>query len=339
MTVSDWIDGVRSGDHDPVYEAWLGIVRRVARLRHEPDYIWEDWDVLVVLDACRYDQLVALADEFDFLDTVDSRVSAATSTTIWSRRNFADRFATELAATTYLTANPNSITIGDTTFPERCDCGHAVGPDHRALVWNCPACDARVAGERHHPFDKLVELWRERWDAELGTLLPGYVTARAVELARNRETERLIVHYNQPHHPFLTRRGGQWSRPLDVNDDYLNVWEALRDGGIGETAVWEAYQENLRLVLADVAVLLSNVDATVAITSDHGNALGEWGVYGHPNPPVPIESLVRVPWVEAAAENTAEQSPDEIEADCVYGHDRDETETTVDQRLRDLGYR
>lgn len=124
-----------------------------------------------------------------------------------------------------------------------------------------------------------------------------------------------------------------------MNNDYLNVWEALRDGGVGETAVWEAYQENLRLVLADVAVLLSNVDAAVTITSDHGNALGEWGVYGHPNPPVPIESLVRVPWVEAAAENTAEQPPEEIEADCVHGHDRDETETTVDQRLRDLGYR
>ncbi|PSP48877.1 hypothetical protein BRC67_12005, partial [Halobacteriales archaeon QH_3_68_24] len=56
-----------------------------------------------------------------------------------------------------------------------------------------------------------------------------------------------------------------------------------RESRKGLTANREAYLDNLRIVLDEVAVLLENIDAdTVAITTDHGEAFGERNFYRHP---------------------------------------------------------
>jgi hypothetical protein len=46
----------------------------------------------------------------------------------------------------------------------------------------------------------------------------------------------------------------------------------------------------------------------VAITADHGNLFGEWGLYGHPMH-TPVPALLRVPWAETTARDRQTREP------------------------------
>jgi chemotaxis signal transduction protein len=95
--------------------------------------------------------------------------------------------------------------------------------------------------------------------------------------------------------------------------------------------IWEAYIENLRYVLDSVEILLENIDAgKVVITSDHGNAMGEWGVYEHPLG-VPIDSVKNVPWYETTAIDNGTRTPASSEREYT-----DDSE--VESQLKSLGY-
>jgi len=74
------------------------------------------------------------------------------------------------------------------------------------------------------------------------------------------------------------------------------------------------------------------VDAeTVVISSDHGNAIGEWGCYGH-RPYVPLPAVKRVPWVETSAVDESTHEPDVEDLGDIDAE-------TVDKRLEALGYK
>jgi len=80
-----------------------------------------------------------------------------------------------------------------------------------------------------------------------------------------------------------------------------------------------------------VSTLLENFDAdTAVVTSDHGNAMGEYGIYGHPMY-VPLTVLKRVPFCRTSATDTGTVSPS-VE---LAGKSVDED---VSERLGDLGY-
>jgi hypothetical protein len=86
------------------------------------------------------------------------------------------------------------------------------------------------------------------------------------------------------------------------------------------------------MVLEEVEKIIRNSDGRIIVTSDHGNALGEWGFYGHPRH-VPISSIRRVPWAETSGigENNYE----------VKGKEKMTTEVenlSVEENLEALGY-
>ncbi|MFW6265768.1 MAG: hypothetical protein ACOC2A_03220, partial [Halanaeroarchaeum sp.] len=168
---------------------------------------------------------------------------------------------------------------------------------------------------------------------------PWAVTDRAIAAARDRDPDRLVVHYMQPHHPFVPD-------PLAVDDGLVrnsthsnpsNPWVALRRGEITTERVWEAYEANLRYVLEDVETLVENVAGRVSITADHGNLFGEWGLYGHPMS-VPAPAVLTVPWAETTGEDRRTYRPDleppePLPVARVYGAEGDQA------RLDALGYR
>ncbi len=100
--------------------------------------------------------------------------------------------------------------------------------------------------------------------------------------------KRLIVHFMQPHVPFVAPE-------TDLEIDELNAWEAAMRGKISHEEVQEAYKENLVFVMGFVEDLVDDLDGKVAITSDHGNLLGEGGLYGHPHNHT-VKPLREVPW-------------------------------------------
>jgi len=211
----------------------------------------------------------------------------------WMAKTFTDEHANEVAETAYVTSN---------VFSER-----------------------MLDADR---FETLEEVWRDGWDGTADTVLPRTMTDRAIRIARENDPDRLIVHYVQPHHPFVDLDAGFDADPFGpaLSD---TVVDALRKGKIDRERFWRAYQDNLRLALDDVELLLSNVDAErVAITADHGDALGEWGIYDHPVGC--LHPAVRtVPWATTTATDRDTHDP-EI--------DREVDDSDVEDRLQALGY-
>ncbi|WP_345785410.1 hypothetical protein [Halorubrum distributum] len=273
------------------------------RLDYGTNAFDREWDALVVLDACRADLLRLVAPDFGFLGAVETVRSVGSSSSEWLENTFPGR--PETARTAMVTGN----------------------------TWTDRYLDADA-------FAALDEVWKYAWDGESGTVPAAAVTDRAISLARERDPDRLVVHYMQPHHPFVPD-------PLDGDDGLArtgshsnagNPWVLLRRGEVSVERVWTAYEANLRHVLGEVESLAANVDGRIAVTADHGNLFGEWGLYGHPMH-TPVPALLKVPWatVDGADEGAREPiltPPEPLPVSRVHGG---EGETDRD-RLRALGY-
>jgi predicted component of type VI protein secretion system len=266
-------DGVRFGS-DQIYKKCLQFVNRVS----DPGTsIFDDeWDLLVVLDGCRYDLLSEVVDTYDFLGDLDSRRSLNSVTRLWMEANFSPKYEEEMGDTFYISGNPFT--------KDKID-------------------EASFYG--------VTEVWKRAW-VEPGTVPPRAITDATIRAGRESNPERIIAHYMQPHCPFIP--APDICQTKDVErfgaQSAGDVWDNLQRGEVNKQKVWEGYRQNLEVVLDDMEVLLNNVDADrVAITSDHGNALGEWNIYGHV-PNSPIESLRKVPWVETSAVDHGEYEPE-----------------------------
>jgi len=275
----------------------------------------EEWDVLLVVDGCRLDLFEeAVRDGAFSFERGESIWSLDSMTRAWMQKTFVESYAAKIERTHYICGNPFS--------------------------------SEAIDGER---LASLDEAWRYHWDDEAGTIHPRPLTDRAIAHGRERgrhESERLLVHYMQPHWPFLRAPETSAGQGLDIEgivgeseqyqaweNDPNDVWERLRRGTVSEEEVWAGYLDNLRLVLRDVELLLENYDADrVVITSDHGNAMGEWGIYGHPLH-MPLAVLRRVPWVETSATDERTHEPDSrhLESQSVSAD--------VAAKLDQLGYR
>jgi len=147
-------------------------------------------------------------------------------------------------------------------------------------------------------FAELDEVWRYAFDDDLGTVPPRPTTDRAITHARERDPDRLIVHYMQPHFPALDYPELGSKIDPDTAGWPASIWTRLKNGEVDADVVWGAYQSNLRRVMDELSILLENVDAEhLVVTSDHGNGFGEAGIYGHPRHAY-TDTVRRVPWIE-----------------------------------------
>jgi hypothetical protein len=290
---SDGVHGLK-GSFRPVYHKCL---QGVSRLRDSGTPIYDrDWDLLIVVDACRLNLMHEVAPDYDYIDHVGAFRSLDSMTLRWMQKNFTPMYAAEMAESAYVCGNPFSK--------------DALNDDD---------------------FLMLDEVWEYVWH-EPGTVPPRAITDRTITAARNHDPDRLIAHYMQPHCPFISRPNLTQGKRLDKfgNQDWDDVWQKLQAGKVAREDVWAGYRENLELALDDIKLLLENVDADkVVITSDHGNALGEWLVYGHP-PGMPMDCLRVVPWIETTAVDHGTHDPEtEVQVDG---------ETDREEQLAALGY-
>jgi glucan phosphoethanolaminetransferase (alkaline phosphatase superfamily) len=153
------------------------------------------------------------------------------------------------------------------------------------------------------------------------------VTDYAIDVGRRSNANRLLVHYMQPHAPYIAPYVGR-DENGQIDERDRRPFEALRAGADREQ-VWNAYVDNLRYVLSNVERLLENLDADrVVITADHGEMFGEFGLYEHIGG-IPHPALKTVPWVETSASDTRSHEP-EIETRT--------DEISVEEQLANLGY-
>jgi len=260
------------------------------------DVFEEDWDALLILDACRYD----LFEERNTLDgRLERRESRASSTEEFLRANFDGR---RLHDVVYVTANPQLYRKEiDTSL-------HAVR-----------------------------NVWRdEGWEERYRTVLPGTMTEWALETAREFPNKRLVIHYMQPHYPFIGATGREH---FDLES--LAFWDRIESGEIdvSDAIVERAYRENLDLAFLHLEELIAGLEGKTVVTADHGQMLGERAgilprrYYGHPGG-VYHEHLVSVPWLVVESGGRRETYPEEPVPDAIDDPD----EETVESRLRNLGY-
>lgn len=286
-----------------------------------------DWDVLVLLDTCRVDALRDVAPEYEFLSDIDSLRSVGGRSPEWIAKTFTREYEETINDTAYLSANVFSRQILQERHHESVsstDVNLAY-----SLLGRIPTVDVSALGR----FEYLYEYEPVGEDGPLGHedggTPPRYVTDRGIAVSRKYDFERIILHYLQPHPPYVANAIQENRELADHESDW---WGYLGRTGDFET-IWNTYLDELRFVLDDVELLLANIDAdTVAISADHGESFGEYWEFGHKTGS--INPKVRnVPWVETTAEDTGNYSPS-------IDPPRDsESDDDVDDRLEALGYR
>jgi hypothetical protein len=261
----------------------------------------QDWDNLIILDACRYDLFEELNDISGDLGLVESRGSA---TPEFLRGNFRDR---EFLDTVYVTTNP--------------------------MLY-------RHRNELRVRFHDVVDLWTgETWDEDHETVLPEVVTAETKRAADEYPNKRLIIHYMQPHYPFIeseiTFDKGHIG---EGKPDELTTWMQVITGevSIDRSQLWDAYADNLRRALPYVTELVEALRGKTVVTSDHGNMFGERASpipireWGHPEG-IWTDELIKVPWLEVPHSERKEIIQEATKTNS-------EEKSSVQERLESLGY-
>ncbi|RQG92059.1 hypothetical protein [Natrarchaeobius chitinivorans] len=265
----------------------------------------EEWDVLILLDACRYDMF---PDSTRWDGELESRISLGSTSEEFLQRNFADGTHHD---TVYVNANPHLCRLGFDA-----DVFHAV---------------IDLLSETKPIFPEL--------DCDIETVHPETVVEATREAIETFENKRFIIHFLQPHHPFIGEAGRELAETGQITHD-KDIWTALREGDITDhELVWEAYRENLEIVLSSLEPLIDELTGKIVLSSDHGNLVGErpgpipvGPAYGHPYG-VYCDELLEVPWY------VIEKSPrPEIRAEPPLEQERAD-EDDIEQRLEALGYK
>lgn len=143
----------------------------------------ESWDYLMVLDACRYDYFEKVFPHY-LRGRLRFAVSPASDTTDWMENTFGGSYD----GVVYVSANPHINSAG-----------------------------VDIANIGFHPgehFYKIVDVWDFGWSAEWGTVPPEEVNDAAAAANLSHPDKRLIIHYLQPHAPYLPPAKHPWAQTV-----------------------------------------------------------------------------------------------------------------------------
>jgi len=251
-----------------------------------------DWDIMIVLDACRY----------DYFKAIKPHAVPATSEGIWTMEWLTKTFPDYYNDIVYVSGN--------------------------AYCSNVPTMDVTLKsvvsfhGTKH--FFHVVNAWDYAWDDKLKLINPKGVLECAEIAIQLHKKKKLIIHLMQPHLPFVTCTMPQTKKDIPPFRDKLtdqqtkdkkklcemgDIWwwiNYLDKNNITDTfaylylkggpkAITKAYMDNLNYVMKYVDMFTKKYsNKKIVITADHGNYLGEDGHYGHHPPRSKI--LTTVPW-------------------------------------------
>lgn len=224
----------------------------------------EPWDVLIILDACRYDTFEQVYPKW-LKGTLTKVKSFASTTHLWLSQTWPLYYDY-----VYVSANPYINSQGV--------------PIHKYIA-------------KDH-FHKIINVWNFGWSEKLGTVPPINVNKAVLEV---RTEKRMIIHYAQPHQPYIGRSGAFTRSNIPFRAKILHQpINRIHQGSTGKLLPYQAYVETLDLALQRVSELVPHLDGKIIISADHGEMFGEIrGKTGHP-PRVNHKVLREVPWFEVA---------------------------------------
>ena len=262
----------------------------------------EDWDHLIILDACRYDFFSKMYNKYLEGKLIKAK-SVGSCTVEWLIKSFPDYYNDVV----YFSANPYVTSRGEIKL------------FFGLIRWK--------ASDHFH---KIIDIWNIGWDDFLGTVPPWKVNEIVLKLKDKYPNKRFIIHYLQPHEPYLyyLSRSGKFGKPNPMKGEFLRYYKqskkflerlvkylnhyilaktmhilGLRAGiawhirekfnlppfspmdfvrrNYGVHGLRKAYAFNLRIALEFTAILINYLSGKIVITSDHGEFLGEKGQYSH----------------------------------------------------------
>ena len=228
----------------------------------------EAWDYLIILDACRYDYFEVTN---QLRGRLEKRVSLGSNTSEWLKKNFTGYYDDVI----YISANPHCS-------------------DHEI---------AGFIGTEH--FFKVENVWNYGWSEKLDTVPPHEVTNAALCLKDMYPDKRMIIHYIQPHGPWIGKTRitvdemGFDSSLAMFNDRWVvdtMAWNLVKAGKLDVALLKQATLDNLTLALTEVERLVNELTGKVVVSADHGEAFGEKGIYEH-TAGIYTKELVEVPWL------------------------------------------
>ncbi|OKY77392.1 MAG: Arylsulfatase A family enzyme [Candidatus Methanohalarchaeum thermophilum] len=158
------------------------------------------------------------------------------------------------------------------------------------IVYVCgnPVVNHKLRNRLNQPtlFYHIENVWDYGWNKELGMVDPEAMIEKTQELKKQYPKKKFIIHFLQPHHPYLFEDNEKEVSPLTISSS--------KDKEIAK----KAYKKTSKLVLDKLQKLTDefNNEKTI-ITADHGECFGEYKIYGHPFG-VYTPKLVEVPWFE-----------------------------------------
>lgn len=279
--------------------------RAYLRPYHEAgiDILSADWDNLIILDGCRLDYFQQYA---DLPGSSRKEISRGSNTIEFLKANFNGRTSHD---TLYITANPQLYRNDDIIDTE---------------------------------FYAVENIWLgEGWDSKYGTVLPETMADRTIQALKEYPKKKLLVHFIQPHYPFLTTA-------TDFDKKYLeeeregkgDFWTKILCGEVEveKEVITEAYIDNLKRVLPSVKRLLNELPGKTVVTADHGNMFGERArpipiaEWGHP-PGLYTPELIQIPW-----HVFQKGSRRKIVSERMKGEPSKVDNEIVEDRLTNLGY-
>jgi len=261
----------------------------------------EEWDVLIILDACRYDSFKENYKDF-LVGSLNKKISVATRTAEWLRKTFTGKY------------------------------------DHIIYISGYPGVNSKnykkENGFNPNCFSKVVDVWDYGFDKALQTIHPMELNKAFFKYKTLYPNKKFIIHYMQPHSPYVgvdqkyrptnrkpTPNEGKKSSNLNKRLRRLIYHNLMKTTRLPNSWIWrisgilgiksplarlyldkgwkgfrEAYKENLRFVLPYVKKVCENTKGKIVITADHGERLGEKGMFGHGGSRDKV--VVEVPWFE-----------------------------------------
>lgn len=283
------------------------------------DVMNEDWDNLIILDACRYDAFAAR-------NTIDGdlqrRVSRGSSSLEFIEGNFADR---ELHDTVYVTANTYYTAAGSETFHSLITCFDHWDEDRQTIP------PAGVIAEAKAVFDRNPNK----------RLIAHFMQPHAPYIGPQGQRLREKIEEDVDVRGMSLERGlnDDWDERRDDTEAIQAIQAPEMDGiDVTDEEVRAAYDENLDVVLDQLEELLSALEGKTVITADHGELIGdrvppffrkryEHPIYLH------TPKLCLVPWlvIEDGERRTITSDPPE-RYDSL-------DEKDLEEKLRAFGYR
>jgi len=268
-----------------------------------------DWDVLVLLDGCRFD----VFETRSWLDGDLSRVTSLGShSTEFIERNFlGERYHDAV----YVSANPHVEALkGEGVFHDIVDVFDWGWDEQLRTVPPETMAEATIGAAESYPDKRIVSHFMQPHTPFIG------------------ETGDRITHAG------ITGEGAGRADAKSATN--LSLWMRLRYRLASENmeTIQTAYEENLELALAHVQTIQDTVTGKVAVSADHGNMLGERmrplpaKMWGHPSN-LDHPTLREVPWLEMPHETRRETV-----ADTPVERTDEIDDADMEERLQALGY-